>query len=133
MQVYSLAWSSDFIISTFLLFLSTIVLSPIFRDFCFHASTRQDSPGIAATQTQAMQWAQSIQDMFTSAGDGGEKVSEMVSEEINGVIVRDMKMKKEIDGGDEHLEKKDIAVEFYGKPAMRIIGGLADKYERIAK
>lgn len=71
--------------------------------------------------------------MVTSAGGQGGKVSEMVKEEINGVLVRDMQRKKETGEIDEDVNKKDMAIELYGKPAMRLIGGLADKYERIAK
>ena len=133
MQVYSFAWGSDLIISTFLFFISTVILSPSFRDFCFHTPNSHDSTGPAATQGEATQWAKSLQDMVTSAGGQGGKVSEMVAEEVNGVLVRDMKRKKEIGELDEDSTKKDVAVELYGKPAMRIIGGLADKYERIAK
>ncbi len=94
--------------------------------------------GPAATESQANEWAGSIQGLFTSmitpSGGGGSGGNAKVVEEVNGVMVKNMEKRKEMGDGDEEVvNKKDVAVEMYGKPAMRIIGGLADKWERAAK
>jgi hypothetical protein len=36
-------------------------------------------------------------------------------------------------GAAEDTNQKDKAIELYGQPTMKIIGGLADKWERMAK
>lgn len=60
--------------------------------------------------------------------------ADKVSEEVNGVMVKDMERRRgmgEGDGGE--MSKTDEAIELYGRPFMRLIGGLADKWERNAK
>lgn len=152
--MYTLAWSYDLIITTFLLFLSTLVLFPPARYICFRTPTistptstayldnpaNETSTGPAATETKAADWAGSIQDMFTSiatpsgGGKGGGKAGELVHEQVNGVMVKGMDARKDMEGEQEgKVDKKDVAMEIYGKPAMKVVGGLADKWERTAK
>ena len=144
--MYCLAWCCNLVTTSFLLFLSANLLFPSFRHFCFDppgdalTATASLEDSISATEEKATQWAESILDLFMSVASpsGGSKgatdVGEMVSEEVNGVMVNDMHRqgvgeKGESDKGDT----KQQAIQLYGKPAMRIIGGVADKWERVGK
>lgn len=64
----------------------------------------------------------------TSGGEAGDKAMQ----EVNGVMVKDMK-KRSSEKELEEKSKKEVAEEIYGKPIMRVIGGVADKWERVAK
>jgi len=156
-QIYCLAWNYNLIITSFLLFLSTLILAPATRELCFRAPQHNkegidscskltdhgDEAGVgpAATEAAANQWVKSMQGLLksiaspTGGGEGADKIGKLVSEEVNGVMVQDMRREQALDGGneDEPVDKKALTIEQYGKPAMRIIGGLADKWERIAK
>lgn len=63
----------------------------------------------------------------------GQEVMEKAEEKVNGVMVQDMKHQAHSEQGADDMGKKEMAVEVYGKPGMRILGGLIDKWERVAK
>ncbi|KAK4687961.1 hypothetical protein P7C73_g2149, partial [Tremellales sp. Uapishka_1] len=145
--VYSIAFYYNHISTAVLLFFSVLVLVPSSRRFCFASPQKIPSASspeaqgeprrYADTETKASNWAEEMQDLFTSfaspgsVGSGG-KVGDMdVSEEVNGVMVRDMERRGDSDSA-EGKSKKEMAMELYGKPSMKIIGGLADKWERVA-
>ena len=66
-------------------------------------------------------------------GSGGSsKVGKEVTEEVNGVVVRGIDRDRTVELG-EGASKKEMAIALYGQPLMRIIGGIADKWERVAK
>nr|XP_031858990.1 uncharacterized protein CI109_005658 [Kwoniella shandongensis]KAA5526062.1 hypothetical protein CI109_005658 [Kwoniella shandongensis] len=136
---YSLAWYLNLITTSFLLFLATLVLFPPARHYCFASPSRsvtsqdQTDWSPSATESKASEWASTMRDTLTSLTNpaGGAKGFEsQVTEEVNGVMVSDMKKKEDSELKDKST--KDKAIALYGKPAMRIIGGLADKWERIA-
>jgi hypothetical protein len=122
-----------------------LVLFPRTRSFCFApprkyftASEKPDPWGPAGTEANATKWADTAQDVFTSfaapgAAKSTPKAAKQVQEEVNGVLVKDMERQKgeELNEGD--MDKKEAAMELYGKPFMKIVGGLADKWERFAK
>ncbi|WWC68276.1 uncharacterized protein I206_102199 [Kwoniella pini CBS 10737] len=140
--VYSIAWHFEVILSTFVLFLGSLILSPTTRQFCFdppsayRTQARQTSQGMADSEARANGWADSMMGMMTTIttggdGDGGQKAEEKFTEEVNGMIVEDMQ-RKEQSAGLEGKSDKEKAIELYARPTMRIIGGIADKWERIA-
>jgi hypothetical protein len=153
----------DMIITTFLLFLSLLVLSPSSRRFCFDpplivrhpkpsvdkpdklapapSSHRPDRWGPAASEDKARAWAETVMDIvkaaatpYSASNEGTQELQEKVSGEVNGVMVRDVN-KRGGEGIEDAKEKskKALAMDLYGQPAMRVIGGLADKWERVAK
>ena len=142
-----MAWFYNLLYTTFLLFSSGLILSPEFRQYSFRRRSN-DSPtldqtppsGPANAEKQASHWATSVQDLITSmtvspgpSGGGGSQVSNMVHEEVNGVMVDNMKKRSNMNDEEIKGNRKEVALELYGKPMMRIIGGMADKWERIAK
>lgn len=59
-----------------------------------------------------------------------------ISENAKEMMDKDMERKEEAGATgpeDEKSNRKDKAIELYAQPTMRIIGGIADKWERIAK
>lgn len=102
-----------------------------------------DGWGHAAVEKQATRWADNVSEIIKSlatpegGGKGAEslqngvkdKVSKKVDEEVEQVQKTGNKSKEE---GDEQ-SRKQMATELYAQPAMRILGGLVDKWERIAK
>ncbi|ORY28959.1 hypothetical protein BCR39DRAFT_533329 [Naematelia encephala] len=161
LAVYSYAWYCNLIITTLLLFLSILILFPKARRFCFGASVRPHHPihslddnyttkvaasrardewSPAATEFKATNWAQSISDTLVSvsspkSSDQMESVTQGIQTTVDEQLGRDMR-KKEIAGatmpGDAELSRKDKAVSMYAQPGMRVVAGMADKWERFA-
>jgi hypothetical protein len=71
----------------------------------------------------------------TASGVGD--LGQQVADEPNQDMVKDMQNKEDSGekepGAAEDTNQKDKAIELYGQPTMKIIGGLADKWERMAK
>ncbi|WRT66641.1 uncharacterized protein IL334_003600 [Kwoniella shivajii] len=141
--VYSLAWYNNQIFTTLLLFFATLILVPSSRSYCFSApmnsdiKEEQDASGLSASEDKANKWADSVTQVITSfatpggGGKGGQNVEKQVTEEVNGVIVKDMRKKEDVNDMKDKSDKEK-AIILYARPTMRIIGGLADKWERIA-
>ncbi|WWC86556.1 uncharacterized protein L201_001433 [Kwoniella dendrophila CBS 6074] len=141
--VYSIAWYSNLIISSLLLFLGSLILSPATRRFCFdppeHYRLRNESStqSLADSEDKASNWAGGMLDMITSMvtpggeAKAGHAVEQTVTEEVNGMVVNNMQ-KKEANHNLEGKSDKEKAIHLYARPTMRIIGGIADKWERVA-
>lgn len=105
------------------------------------APHRTDVWGPAASEDKAADWADIVIDLMKATAlpkettnEGVQEVKDTADREINGVMVKDMKKRGET-GEKETKEKskKELAIDLYGQPAMRVVAGLADKWERIAK
>lgn len=105
------------------------------------SSNRMDEWGPAASEDKASEWADTVIDLMKAAAlpkettnEGVQQVKSGAEREINGVMVKDMKKRgPEGEKAAKEKSKKELAIELYGQPTMRVIGGLADKWERIAK
>jgi hypothetical protein len=127
-------------------------LSPRSRRFCFDPPQRdglgtetrlagQQKP--AATETKASEWATTVEGGIMSRmapkgkANGVGDLGQQVADEVNHTLVKNMEDKEAAgeneSGTAESTSQKDKAIELYGQPTMRIIGGLADKWERMAK
>lgn len=62
-----------------------------------------------------------------------KEVMEKAEEEVNGVMVKEYKHHTKDEHGADDMGRTEMAKEMYGKPGMKIMGGLVDKWERIAK
>jgi hypothetical protein len=107
------------------------------------AESRQSNPwGPAAVESKASTWAQNVQDIilaFSTPGKsktGAQDIADQAAGAVDEMLENDMK-KKEAAGtkidGEEHDSRSEKAVQFYAQPAMRALGGIADKWERLAK
>lgn len=160
--MYAAAWWYNVICTTLVLFATALVVFPAFRRYAFDpprqtlhlpptpanhdrpvtttipAPSPIDPNNPSSSENQAVQWAETVQSVLTSlfsptSTSGDETVTRTVKEVVNGVIVNDMQRKRERQEDDVEEKKTDLAIRLYGQPAMRIIGGLADKWERAAK
>lgn len=151
-QVYYSALYHGLLLATFLTFSLVLMLFPRSRRFCFD-SPRLDSPGTetrlageqkpAATETKASEWAAMVEggiiSMMAPKGkaSGLGDLGQQVADQVNHTLVKNMQDKEAAgekeSGAAEGTSQKDKAMELYGQPTMKIIGGLADKWERMAK
>jgi hypothetical protein len=106
-----------------------------------HSATKGYNP--AAVEGQAAKAAdtatQMIQQLATGTGGGkvAGKAQETVTNDIQGKLDRDIERartsgQKSDKEGDEQ-SRKEMAIQMYAEPAMKVISGLVDKWERIAK
>lgn len=162
-KVYAYAWYCNLIFTSIISFLSILILFPSSRRFFFLppvqptappeylkfddtaklAEKRQDNPwGPAGSEAKATGWAQNIQEVIKSltTPKGGEKEAKTITQGAQSAVEAhlqgDMKKREDagnLDEGDAELKKKDKAVKLYAQPGLRFIGGLSDKWERVAK
>ena len=151
------------ILPTLLSFLSILIFSPESRTFFFapppeapaspERVSKDDTTALAhdklrdewspaGTESKATSWAQGVQHLVTSLSSpqGSSKEAERVTEAVQRKTDAhlDEDMKKRGDAGapkdeDGDMSRKDKAIMMYAQPAMWIVGGLADKWERVAK
>lgn len=151
--MYIYAWYCEYILTTLFSFLSLLVLVPSSRDYFFEPPLDLDvdvaAPnwGPAAIEANSSKWANNILGTVTaiSSGQGGqmdkvqkslaEKKDEMLQASIErrGGSDDQVEVDGETKGEDDDKADKDKAIDLYARPAMRVVGGLADKWERIAK
>ncbi|WVR09709.1 hypothetical protein IAU60_006785 [Kwoniella sp. DSM 27419] len=134
LQVYSLAWCCNLITATLLVFLMIMVLRPDARRYCFANRAQDDA---ASSEKAAANWADTMEEVITSMTMPGRSgavhdVESQLTDKVQAVLQEDMEKKDSV-GDLEGLKDRDKAIELYARPAMRIIGGLADKWERVAK
>jgi hypothetical protein len=71
------------------------------------------------------------------SANGVGDLGQQVADQVNHTLVKNMQDKEasgeKESGAAEGSSQKDKAIELYGQPTMKIIGGLADKWERMAK
>jgi hypothetical protein len=145
------------IIPTILVFISILVLIPSSRRFFFESAAHrivkqdgravekivnaraQDPWGPAATEESATHWAEGVQDVITSLSAGHTTKEEKsarktVKAKFDSKLDEDKDKLKDADQGDEKDDdrnRKDLAVRMYAQPTMRVVAGLADKWERM--
>ena len=157
LQVYSYAWWCELIITTFLTFLSILVLIPSSRTFFFQTAahritSRRDGEtveglvkdrtkstwGPAATEQSATKWAESVQSVaqsMTKAGtpDEEQNIKNDLEEKIEKGARKDLdKMESagQKDPEDEERSKRELVIRMYAQPGMKVLSGMADKWER---
>jgi hypothetical protein len=151
------------IIPTLLAFLSVLIFFPSSREFFFAPPLDTDTPpdrlspddtraiaedklrdewSPAGTEAKATSWAQNVQDLLMSVSSpkGGSTDAEVVAKGVQRKtdqrLDRDMSKLEDagaLDEEDKEMSRKDKAIKMYAQPALRIIGGLVDKWERVAK
>jgi hypothetical protein len=157
--VYAYAWWCNLILTTLLVFLSILIFSRSSRRFFFErpvlthrmdaedisrlAEERTADPwGPSASESKATAWSQHVQDALlsvTGSSQGDKEATEIAQDAQEGVeehLQADMKKREDagdIEKGDAEMSRKDKAIKLYAQPAMRVISGLADKWERVAK
>lgn len=90
-------------------------------------------------EDSATQWAQGVQEAITSMSTGQKPPQEKSAREgikkaFDGKLEEDLDEQEESGNGDfkdEKRNKKELAARLYGQPAMRVVAGLADKWERL--
>lgn len=131
------------ILTTLLLFLGILVLFPSARSYCYARPNAPYPWGPAASEQKASSWAGEVEELFLSVAKPSKTsktsktlaghASDRVREKIDGDMqTKEEQGEKEPEEG-KHMKRSDKVMELYGQPTMRIIGGLADKWERIAK
>jgi len=157
-QIYSYAWWCNLIIATFLIFLSILVLAPSSRRWLFESAAHRVSDkrdgeeaekivaqrtknewGPAAVEDSATQWAQGVQEAITSMSTGQKPPQEKSAREgikkaFDEKLEEDLDEQEESGNGDSKDDKRkrrELAARLYGQPAMRVVAGLADKWERL--
>jgi hypothetical protein len=159
-QIYSYAWWCDLIIATFLSFISILVLLPSSRRWFFETAAHRISGnkdgkdaqrivsertenlwGPAAVESSATEWAEGVQSVISSMAAGQKPPQEKTAREgmkqafddklKEDVEEQDMAGKK--DEKEDKRNRKELAIRLYGQPAMRVVAGIADKWERLEK
>jgi len=95
--------------------------------------------GPAAVESSATKWAESVQDVVSSMAAGQKPSQEKTAREgIKEAF--DDKLKEDVeaqdtagqkDPKDDKRNRRDLAIRLYGQPAMRVVAGIADKWERL--
>jgi hypothetical protein len=146
------------IIPSILVFVSILVLIPSSRRFFFERAAhrvtketdgkavhqlveeRAENPwGPAAVEASATHWAEGVQDVVTSLSAGHTTKEEKsarkaVKAKFDEKLDQDKEKLHEADQGDEkddERNRKELALKMYAQPAMRVVAGLADKWERM--
>lgn len=146
------------IIATFLSFLSILVLVPASRRWFFETAAHRISNnkdgkdaerivsertdniwGPAAVESSATRWAEGVQDAISSMAAGQKPPQEKSAREgLKSAF--DDKLKDDLenqdmadrkDAKDDKRNRKELAIRLYGQPAMRVVAGIADKWERL--
>lgn len=156
-QIYTYAWWCEMIIPAILVSVSILVLIPSSRRFFFesaaHRRVRQDGKAVqkivderaqdpwgpAATEESATHWAEGVQDLVTSLAAGQTTKEEKdarqtVKTNFDEKLDEDKGKLKDAGQGDEKDDdrsRKDLAVRMYAQPTMRVVAGIADKWERM--
>lgn len=141
------------------MFISILVLFPRSRRFFFErpvyrsdagsgggaveakVRSRTDSAwGPAATEASATQWAASVQDVVHSMSTGKTQPEEEKSMKMDVKEQAEEKADEELDAlkaagqadpEDEKRSRRELVTRMYAQPSMRILAGLADKWERM--
>lgn len=141
--------------STILAITCAVILFPTFKEFFFAKPylilrppsisndpvpilipppATPDPKSPSSSEAKASEWADRMQDIVMSlvspGGDSGGHGVKDVEEEVNGMLVKDMERQQDDGKGQS---KTQFALKTYGQPLMRIIGGIADKWERAGK
>lgn len=94
--------------------------------------------GPAATEQSATKWAESVQGVAQSMATAGttseeKDIKEGLEEQIEKGAKKDqekMKSAGQEDPDDKDRSKKELVIRMYAQPGMRVLSGLADKWER---
>jgi len=97
--------------------------------------------GPAAVESSATRWAEGVQDAVSSLAAGQKPPQEKAVRE-GAKEAFDDKLKEDLeaqdtadrkDPKDDKRNRKELAIKLYGQPAMRVVAGIADKWERLEK
>lgn len=97
--------------------------------------------GPAAVESSATRWAEGVQDAVSSLAAGQKPPQEKAVRE-GAKEAFDDKLKEDLeaqdtadrkDTKDDKRNRKELAIKLYGQPAMRVVAGIADKWERLEK
>jgi len=97
--------------------------------------------GPAAVESSATRWAEGVQDAVSSLA-AGQKPSQEKSVRDGAKKAFDDKLKEDLeaqdsadrkDPKDDKRNRRELAIKLYGQPTMRVIAGIADKWERLEK
>ena len=92
-------------------------------------------------ESSATRWAEGVQDAVSSLA-AGQKPSQEKSAREGAKQAFDDKLKEDLeaqdtadrkDPKDDKRNRKELAIRLYGQPAMRVVAGIADKWERLEK
>lgn len=94
--------------------------------------------GPAATENSATRWADSVQNVVQSMATAGtvdeeKDIKEGLKEQIEKGAENDLEKMKSAgqdDSEDDDRSKRELAIRMYAQPGMKVISGLADKWER---
>jgi hypothetical protein len=97
--------------------------------------------GPAAVESSATRWAEGVQDAVSSLA-AGQKPPQEKSVREGAKQAFDDKLKEDLeeqdtadrkDPKDDKRNRRELAIKLYGQPAMRVVAGIADKWERLEK